>query len=249
MAKTARLPTLRLEPEALADRALVVGDPARAAAAAALLDEAEQVGNNREYVTYTGRHRDAAISVCSHGVGSAGAGICFEELVRGGVEVMIRAGTCGALQDDIADGERIIATAAVRDDGLTQRLVPAGYPATAHHEVVAALASAAEARGDRARAGIALSTDLFYPSEALRIDWAPWKMSQVLAVEMELAPLFVVASLHGVKAGGILTVDGNPTLAADDMSEYDPYRPVVEEGITRMLEIAIDALTHIPSRS
>jgi hypothetical protein len=66
---------------------------------------------------------------------------------------------------------------------------------------------------------------------------------------MELAPLFVIASLHDVKAGGILTVDGNPTLAAEDMSEYDPYRPVVEEGITRMLEIAIDALTHIPRRS
>ena len=33
--------------------------------AAALLDEAEQVGNNREYVTYTGRHGGAAISIRS----------------------------------------------------------------------------------------------------------------------------------------------------------------------------------------
>ena len=53
------------------------------------------------------------------------------------------------------------------------------------------------------------------------------------------------ASLHGIKAGGVLTVDGNPTLAAQDMSEYDPFRTVVEEGVTRMLEVVIEALPRI----
>jgi uridine phosphorylase len=244
---TARLPTLRLEPEAVADRVLVVGDPARAAAAASLLNDAEKVGDNREYVTYNGHSGGVAISICSHGVGSAGAGICFEELARAGARVMIRAGTCGAVQDDITDGERIIASAAVRDEGLTPRLVPPGFPATAHHQVTAALIDATEARGDRPRTGIALSTDLFYPSRALGLDWSPWQNSGVLAVEMELAPLFVIALLHDIKAGGILTVDGNPTRAAADMSEYDPYRQIVEEGVSRMLGTAIAALSRIPS--
>ena len=158
---------------------------------------------------------------------------------------MLRAGTCGAIQDDIEDGALVVVTAAVRDEGLTPRLVPEGFPAVADAAVIRELETAIAKRGERARVGLALSTDRFYPSLAIAVDWLVWKRSQVLAVEMELAPLFVIASLHGVKAGGILAVDGNPTQAAQDMSEYDPFRPIVEEGVHQMLEIAIEALTRI----
>ena len=240
-----RLPILRVLPEAIAPRVLVVGDPARSEAAAALLDQVDRVGSNREYVTYTGRSSGEPVTVCSHGVGSAGAGVCFEELARAGARVIIRAGTCGAVQDDLADGELVIASAAVRDEGLTARLVPAGYPALAHHEIVTNLETAVATRGIQPRTGLVLSTDLFYPSAALGLDWDPWKKSAVLAVEMELAPLFVIATLHGIKAGGILAVDGNPTRTAQDMSEYDPYRPIVEEAISKILTIGIEALTRI----
>ena len=242
MANDSRLPILRVSPDEITARVLVVGDPARAEEAAGLLDQADRIGANREYVTYSGGSGGERITICSHGVGSAGAGVCFEELTRAGAQVILRAGTCGAVQDEIQDGELIVASGAVRDEGLTPRLVPDGYPAVAHHDLVAALQTAVAARGSNPRTGLVLSSDLFYPSAALGIDWQPWKQSNVLAVEMELAPLFVIASLHGIKAGGILAVDGNPTQAAQDMSGYDPYRAVVEEATSKMLEIAIEVL-------
>lgn len=244
MSDGSQLPILRVSPEAIASRVLVVGDPARAAAAASLLDQTERVGANREYVTFTGLSAGQKITICSHGVGSAGAGVCFEELARAGAQIIIRAGTCGAVQDDIADGELVIASGAIRDEGLTPRLVPDGYPAVAHHDIVTALEAAAATAGVATRTGLVLSTDLFYPSEALGVDWEPWKKSHVLAVEMELAPLFVIASLHGIMAGGILAVDGNPTRAAQDMSEYDPYRTVVEEAVSQILAAGLEVLTH-----
>lgn len=242
MADDSRLPILRVSPGEITGKVLVVGDPARAEAAAGLLDQADRIGANREYVTYSGGSGGERITICSHGVGSAGAGVCFEELARAGAKTILRAGTCGAVRDEIQDGELIVASAAVRDEGLTPKLVPEGYPAVAHHDLVTALETAVAARGRDPRTGLVLSTDLFYPSAALGVDWLPWKRSSVLAVEMELAPLFVIASLHGIKAGGILAVDGNPTLAAQDMSEYDPYRAVVEEATTATLEIAIEVL-------
>ena len=242
MANDSRLPILRVSPEEITGKVLVVGDPARAEAAAGLLDQADRIGANREYVTYSGGSGGERITICSHGVGSAGAGVCFEELARAGAKAILRAGTCGAVRDEIQDGELIVASAAVRDEGLTPKLVPEGYPAVAHHDLVTALQTAVAARGRDPRTGLVLSTDLFYPSSAVGVDWQPWKRSNVLAVEMELAPLFVIASLHGIKAGGILAVDGNPTLAAQDMSEYDPYRAVVEEATTTMLEIAVEVL-------
>lgn len=219
-----------------------MGDPGRAEKAAGLLDSAERVAANREYHTYTGELSGQRLSICSHGVGAAGAGVAFEELARAGVKTFVRAGTCGAIQDDVVDGELVVATAAVRDEGLTPRLVPLGYPAVADPQLAVALRTAAEASGEQIHAGTVLSTDLFYPSAALGVDWETWKKSGVLAVEMELSALFVVAALHGIRAASLLVVDGNPTRAAADMSEYDPYRSVVQEATERMLSIALGVL-------
>lgn len=242
MAGDARLPLLRARAGDVASRALVVGDPARAERAAGLLRDVRRLAVNREYATYTGYSGERRITVASHGVGSAGAGVCFEELARAGARVIVRAGTCGALQDDVVDGDLVIARGAVRDEGLTERLVPDGYPAVADHRLVSALEHAAREAGARFHTGIVLSTDVFYPSRAVERSWAPWRESRVLAVEMEVAALFVVASLHGLAAGAVLTVDGNPTRAASDMSDYDPYRPVVAAGTEKMLRAALAAL-------
>ncbi len=221
---------------------MAVGDPRRAEQAASLLTDAELVATNREYATYTGTLEGRCLTVCSHGVGSAGAGVCFEELARAGVTTIVRAGSCGALRDEIADGDLIVATAAVRDEGLTPRLVATGFPAVADFDLTHALLGASAADGTRVHSGIVLTSDLFYPSRVLGQDFTPWQESGVLAVEMELSALFVVAALHGVRAGGILTADGNPSRAAEDMSEYDPYRPVVKKGVDRMLQLALRVL-------
>ena len=159
--------------------------------------------------------------------------------------MLIRAGTCGAVGSGIADGDAVIATGAVRDEGLTPRLVPLGYPALADHRIVAALAAAARDRGARFHTGVVLSSDLFYPSAALGQDWRVWQASRVAAVEMEAAALFVVAALHGLAAGGVFCVDGNPTRAAADMSGYDPHRQVVADGVGRILHIALRALRDV----
>lgn len=237
-----KLPLLRVRAADVSARVLVVGDPARAEQAAGLLDDARRIGSNREYATYTGQAGGQRVTVASHGIGAAGAGICFEELARAGGRIFVRAGTCGAVQDAVADGDLVIASGAVRDEGLTERIAPPGYPAVAHHRLTAALEAAAREAGASTHTGVVLSTDLFYPSAAMAPDWELWRKSRVLAVEMEASALFVVAGLHSLEAGGIFAVDGNPTRAAGDMSEYDPYRPVVAAAKEQMLRIALTAL-------
>lgn len=240
-----RLPVLNVRAADVADRALVVGDPARAEAAAAKLDGARRVGASREFVTWAGERDGRAITIASHGIGSAGAGICFEELIRAGTRTLLRAGTCGAIAEEAADGDLVIATAAVRGEGLTPRLVPIAFPAVADPDVVVALREAAAEAGASVHEGIVLTSDLFYPGPALGPDdWDVWRASGVTAVEMELAALFVLASLHGVRAGGVLAVDGDPT-SSEDMSEYDPDREVVRRGVERMIDVAVDALVRL----
>jgi len=229
----------------LSSHALLVGDPQRAADAAQLLDKPEEIANFREFRTLTGEYGGKRITICSHGVGSAGASVCFDELFRGGVQTVIRAGTCGAMVEDIEDGELVVATGAIREDGTTPQLVPLAYPALADRHVITALEAAAAAhRYNRLHVGLVLTQAHFYPG-LLPSTLDLWQRAGALCVEMELAALLVVAGLHGVRAGGIFTSDGN--VARDpDPYVYNPHREVVSQGIQTMLRIALEALSRLP---
>jgi uridine phosphorylase len=222
---------------------LVVGDPGRAQKAAALLTDARRVGANREYVTYTGSYAGTPVSIASHGVGSAGAAVCFEELCRGGVERVVRAGTAGGLQPEVRDGSLVVATAAVREEGLTRHLVPLSYPAVADADVVVALRELARSSGLDVHTGVVLTSDCFYPLPVLGVDHELWQRAGCVAVEMEMAALLVIAAQHGVAAGGILAVDGNPLAERDlDMSGYRPFREVVDRAVEAALHAGLRAL-------
>jgi len=202
------------------------------------MTSAREVGRNREYVTFTGRYADQPVTISSHGVGSAGAAVCVEELLRAGVRRIIRAGTAGGLQPDVVDGDLVIATGAVRDEGTSVRLIPAEYPAVADAGIVAALSETAGA----AHRGVVLTSDLFYPMPMLGSRLQQWADAGVIAVEMELSVLLVLAGLRGVAAGGVFAVDGNP-LASADMKEYSPHRDVVHTAADTAVRAGLDALT------
>lgn len=239
-----------MRPVDLPSVAVVVGDPARAERAAEGLEGARPLGRNREYWTFVGSHAGARLAVVSHGVGAAGANLCFTELLDAGVRTLVRAGTCGAIAEGIGDGDWIVATGAVREDAVTEHLVPLPYPAIAHREVTSALERTARTRatdggraaaGERSvRAGLVVTEANFYPGrEPPR--WQRYRGTGPLGVEMELSALLVLAAVRGARAGGILTVDGNLLEKDPSMSDYDPHRPVVEDAVSAMLEVALDA--------
>ena len=237
------LPLMEVQPSDLTPCALVVGDPRRATSAAELLTNSELVGDAREYKTFTGEYNGKRLTIASHGVGGAGASICFKELIQGGVKTIIRAGTCAAMKRGIEDGDLIIGTGAIREDGTSEKLVPITYPSIADRRVISALETAAAAQNfKRIHEGIILTQDYFYPG-TLPPTQQYWIGADVnvTAVEMELATLLIVASMYGVRAGGIFTSDGNMAVE-DDMDEYNPHRDVVRAGVQSMLRIALDAL-------
>jgi len=246
---SARLAILRVHPADLTDVAIVVGDPARARATAALLDDVEEIGDNREYLTLRGTRDGTPVVVCSHGVGASGAGVCFSELLRGGVGTLVRAGTCGAIVSGVQAGDLIVATSAVREDGTSDHLIGGPYPAVADRHVTATLASAVERAAMRVREGMVVTEANFYPG-ALPPRWQSYAGYGPLAVEMEMATLFILAGINGARAGGILTVDGNLVETRNpDMSDYDPHRGVVADGVASMLEIAVDAAAKLHGRN
>lgn len=235
------LTNLKVDPIELPKRVIVCGDPKRAALISSKLENQRQIGENREYHSYAGTWKGVEVAVVSHGVGSPGAAVCFEELAKGGVEYIIRVGTAGSYQREIEPGSLVISSAAVRQDGLTSQLVPAGFPAVANRRVADALVEAAkaDASGLNVAEGITLTLDVFY-SGVVEFPHKLYQKAGVLAVEMENSALFVIAALRGMKAGSILAIDGYAD--ADLLESYNPHTDAMAKAIEAEALIALDAV-------
>lgn len=235
-------PHVKLNEGQIPPYVLVCGDPARAEQIAKLCQDPKELAYNREYRTFVGTYEGERVAITSHGVGSAGAAICFEELIKVGARVLIRVGTCGSLTDRLGQGDHIVASAAVREDGVSSLLIPLGYPAVADLQVIQALEKACQTVQAPFQRGIILASDCFYPG-LLPTSLELYSKANVPGVEMECATLFVIASLRGVKAGGIATIDGNPLKWQE--GNYDPHGDKVAKGKERMLKIGLAAVADL----
>src|SRR3954468_19617775 len=129
---------LRAEPGDYAPATLLPGDPLRARyIAETFFDDVRQVNGERGMLGFTGTFEGQRISVQSSGMGCPSAAIVIEELVQLGVKRIVRVGTCGGLQADMALGDLVMAIAATPADG-TMLTYTAGEPhsPTADFEVV-----------------------------------------------------------------------------------------------------------------
>ncbi|MGB1686433.1 MAG: hypothetical protein ACPHE0_08220, partial [Pseudomonadales bacterium] len=95
------LPILNVDASEIPENLLVVGDPNRLQRVSALLSDVEAVSQNREYHAIRGTYQGKPVGAVSHGVGSAGAGACFEELCRSGASRIVRSGSAGGMQPGV----------------------------------------------------------------------------------------------------------------------------------------------------
>lgn len=233
------LSILEVNSEALPGLAIVCGDPRRAKKIADLLDNVQELSYAREYRTFVGEYKGVQLAVVSHGVGCPGAAVCFEELIKGGVHTLIRVGTAGSLHAEIPAGSLVISTAAVRTDGFTKQLVPAEFPAVADGEMVQALYDTAIALDGAVAKGITMTVDAFFTGP-IELPHKLYKAAGVLAVEMEISALYVIAAIRGVRAAAIVAIDG---FADSDLAaEYNPHTNVVADAVEREIKVALDAI-------
>lgn len=234
---------IRCKPGDVARYVLLPGDPARVAMIVARWAEGREIANEREHVTATGVLRDGGqVSACSTGAGGGSTSSALEELVAIGADTFIRVGTCGAIQRDIACGDVVIHTGAVRLDGTSPQYVRPEYPAAAHYQVVLALIQAAERLGVRYHLGVSASTASFYTGQG-RPGWNGYTQSWsetlvsdlqragVLNFEMEAATIFTMLGLYGLRGGSVCAVVANRV--TDTM---------VKEGVETAIDVANEAV-------
>jgi len=197
---------LRADKGDYAPAVLLPGDPLRAKRIAEeFLDGAEQVNGERGMLGYTGTFDGRPVSVQSTGMGCPSAAIVIEELIQLGSTRLIRVGTCGGLQPELALGDLVVALSAVPGDSTALRFTGGeAHAPTAHFGVTHGLIHAAKGLDLRPHVGPIASSDTFYDPDPDR--HKRWAARGVLAVEMEAAVLFTIAALRGVEAACLLTV-------------------------------------------
>jgi DeoD family purine-nucleoside phosphorylase len=230
---------LRAEPGDYAEACLVPGDPLRAKYIAEnFLDAAEQKNWERSLLGYTGHFDGVPVSVQASGIGCPSAAIVYEELIQLGVTRLMRVGTCGGLQPELALGDLIVAISATPVDSTALRYTGGeAHAPTATWELVHGAVHAAKDLGRPVRVGPVVSSDTFYDPDPDRVQ--RWSDRGILGVEMEAAVLFTLAAVRKVQAGCLLTV-------SDVKIDGDRVRISDEEmraAVDRMTELALKTVT------
>jgi len=224
------------QPGDIAETVLMPGDPKRAQWAAETFLEAPVCVNEvRGMLGYTGTWRGNRVTIHGSGMGMPSLSIYATELIRDyGAKTLIRIGSTGAMQADVALRDVILAMTASSISTPSKPLFrELNFAPCADWGLLRAAADAAAAKGLTPHVGGIYSSDTFYDE---RPDLnAQLTRHGVLAVEMEAAELYTLAARHGARALAVLTVsDHLLTGHALDPAER-------QSGFSDMVEIALSA--------
>ena len=231
------------EPGAVAPRVLLPGDPLRARwIAETFLTDAHCYTSVRNMLGYTGTFRGEPISVQGTGMGLPSMSIYATELMRDyGVRQLVRVGSCGALVEELAVRDVVLAISAATDSAMNRiRFEGLDYAASADFGLLRAAYDLARAQGVSATVGPVFSADSFYSDRPELLE----RMASygVIAVEMEANALYTLAAKHQRKALAICTVSdhlktGEETSAREREATFSD---MVEVALETMLAVPVD---------
>lgn len=229
--------------------ALLPGDPKRIDAIAKHLTDVVSLADNREYRSISGSYKGVPILALSTGIGGPSTAIAIEELCNCGIKYAIRIGSCGALQPNIEIGHLVLASAAVRDDGVSRTYIGESFPAVSDTDLLFLCENAAKQNNFAYHTGIVRSHDSFYTDREEEI-CEYWSERGILGADMETAALFVMGRLRGMKTASILnnvvTFGGD---AAEGVDNYVTGENLAAEGERREIITALEAFKQMEVRN
>ena len=211
---------------------IMAGDPLRVQfMAERYLENPVQFNKVRGMLGYTGTYKGKPVSVMGHGMGIPSISIYTYELFNFyGVKSIIRVGSAGSIHPDLHIGDLAIAMGACTDSNYAAQFeLPGTYAPIANFDLLRAAADECERRGFHYKVGNVFSADAFYSENAHNDKWINMG---VMAVEMEIAALYMNAARSGNRALGICTISDNIITGEATTAEER------QNSFTNMMEVA-----------
>jgi len=222
----------------IADTVLLPGDPKRAKwIAENFLENAVCYTDIRGMLGFTGTYKGKRISVQGTGMGIPSMSIYITELMKDyGVKTLIRVGSAGSYQEDVKIRDIVVALSTSTDSNINnRRFKGASFAPTVNFDLLSKVLKTAEEKNIKIKAGNILTSDEFYNDDSSY--FKKWAEFGVLAVEMETAALYTLASKYKAKALSILTI--SDSLVSPEITSSEEREKTFNEMIELALETAI----------
>ena len=222
----------------IADTVLLPGDPKRAKwIAENFLENAVCYTDIRGMLGFTGTYKGKRISVQGTGMGIPSMSIYITELMKDyGVKTLIRVGSAGSYQEDIKIRDIVVALSTSTDSNINnRRFKGASFAPTVNFDLLSKVLKTAEEKNIKIKAGNILTSDEFYNDDPSY--FKKWAEFGVLAVEMETAALYTLASKYKAKALSILTI--SDSLVSPEITSSEEREKTFNEMIELALETAV----------
>jgi len=222
----------------IADTVLLPGDPKRAKwIAENFLENAVCYTDIRGMLGFTGTYKGKRISVQGTGMGIPSMSIYITELMKDyGVKTLIRVGSAGSYQEDVKIRDIVVALSTSTDSNINnRRFKGASFAPTVNFDLLSKVLKTAEEKNIKIKAGNILTSDEFYNDDPSY--FKKWAEFGVLAVEMETAALYTLASKYKAKALSILTI--SDSLVSPEITSSEEREKTFNEMIELALETAV----------
>ncbi len=232
---------LNYSPNSVSDVVLMPGDPLRAKwAANTFLKNVEQINDTRGMLGFTGTWNGNRVTIQGSGMGMPSLSIYVNELIKAfKVKTFIRIGSAGAMQENVALRDIILAMTASSTSTPSKTIFKEiNYSPCANPELLFSAEKVLNKRKLRHHIGGIYSTDTFY-DERPDLNQELTRHG-VLAVEMETAELYTLAARHDCRALSILTISDH-LLTGDSLSSGER-----EKGFGEMIDISLSSVFNAP---
>lgn len=158
---------------------------------------------------YEIEHQGRRLAFYHPGIGAALSAALLEEVIAFGCKKFIACGGAGALAKEVAVGNLIAVSAAIRDEGVSYHYLPPGREVTANAVGLNAITRQMDQRGIPYHTGKTWTTDAPYRETPTKI--AKRREEGCITVDMECAGMMAVAQFRQV-------VFGQALYGGDDLS-------------------------------
>jgi AMP nucleosidase len=189
---------------------------------------------------------ELGITIVNFGIGSANAALIMDLLGAVKPKSCLFLGKCGGLKKKTQIGDLILPIAAMRGEGTSDDYFDPKVPALPSFKIQKEAADIIQRRGKTYWTGTVFTTnrrvwehDQEFREYLTRV--------RAIAVDMELATLFMVGFANDIPKGAILLVSDQP-LTAEGIKTEESDKRVNEQFLDAHLEIGLETLSAIRSK-
>ena len=187
---------------------------------------------SKELPIYKINFKGREVCICQGAVGSAVSSEIVDWMIGHGVKKIVACGSCGALEH-FAEGELLIPTKALRDEGASYKYLPPSRFVEIDKSAIKVIEETMKEKDIKYEECVTWSTDGFYRETAEMIAYR--KKEGCTVVDMECSALAAVAKFREAEFGQVL-------FTADSLADVENYdaRGFGRDAHESVLELCFD---------